>query len=187
MLFGGGSAGLMTGGDTGTMWTQQPSAAGPDRGLPGWDGVDAIVVLVVGAAALKTRLSDLPIGSLIFAGVWVLLGALAVTRLVQRFGSAWLTWTLTRQPTLSALLILAFASCLWSLDPTLTVRTAAEHLLLAAVGPVQAATKESGGGGQLIDRRARIAARPEDPEQRLLDVGGLERARTRHGSKIVCC
>jgi len=134
MLVGGGSTGPTTGGDTGTMWTQQPPAAGPDRGLPGWDGVDAIVVLLVGAAALKTRLSDLPIASLIVAGLWVLLGALAVKRLVQRFGSAWLTWTLTRQPALSALLILAFASCLWSLDPTLTVRTAAALLGTTIVG-----------------------------------------------------
>lgn len=114
------------------VWANRRTAAQPEAQPPGWDGFDAIVVLLVAAAALGHWVSDLPLGS--FRGLWGLLYVAAVTRLVQRFGSEWLTWTLTHQPALSALLILALASCLWSLDPALTVWKAASLLGTTLLG-----------------------------------------------------
>jgi hypothetical protein len=93
---------------------------------------DEIVVLLVAATALGHWMSDLPSGS--FWGLWVLLYGAAVARLVQRFGSQWLTWTLTHQPALSVLLAWAFASCLWSLDPAITLRRAASLLGTTLLG-----------------------------------------------------
>ena len=114
------------------VWPNQRTGAQPDAEPPAWGGLDEIVVLLVAAAALGHWMSDLPRGS--FWGLWVLLYVAAVARLVQRFGSQWLTWTLTHQPALSVLLTLAFASCLWSLDPALTVRRAASLLGTTLLG-----------------------------------------------------
>src|SRR5262245_40095285 len=59
-------------------------------------------------------------------------------------------------------------------------RGGAEHRLFALVGRVEAATLEARRLAQVVDRRAGIAARPEDVEQRLLDVAGIELPRPHH-------
>src|SRR6266851_2413250 len=56
----------------------------------------------------------------------------------------------------------------------------AEHVFLAAVRGVQTAAQETRRLGQLLDRRARIAARPEHTEERFLYFGGIELARANH-------
>lgn len=121
-------------GETGEMpvCTNQRTGAQQEAQPPGWDVFDEIVVLLVAAAALGHWVSNLPLGS--FRGLWVLLYVAAGARLVQRFGLEWLRWTLTHQPALSALLILALASCLWSLDPTLTMWKAASLLGITMLG-----------------------------------------------------
>ena len=110
----------------------QHTGAQSEAEPPAWDRFDEILVLLVAAASLGHWMSDLPLGS--FRGLWVLLYVAAVARLVQRFGSEWLAWTLTHQPALSVLLTLALASCLWSLDPALTMRRAASLLGTTMLG-----------------------------------------------------
>jgi O-antigen ligase len=114
------------------VWPDQRTDAQPEAEPPAWGGLDEIVVLLVAATALGHWISGLPLGS--FWGLWVLLYVAAVARLAQRSGSEWLSWMLTHQPALSVLLTLAFASCLWSLDPALTVRRAASLLGTTLLG-----------------------------------------------------
>lgn len=93
----------------------------------GWDEIGAIVILLVAAAHLGS-------GGLAKRVLWVLIYLAAPTRLVQRFGTDWLRWTLRHQPALSLLLVLAAVSCLWSLTPLVTVQKAASLLGTTMLG-----------------------------------------------------
>src|SRR5262245_5041219 len=73
-------------------------------------------------------------GFVLYNVLWVLAYLAVSARLVQRFGTEWLTWTLRQQPALWLLLIVAFASTLWSLAPSLTILKAAELIGTTVLG-----------------------------------------------------
>jgi exopolysaccharide production protein ExoQ len=100
----------------------------------GCDGVGAIVILLVAAAGLHDRLPDLSIVSFLSRTMWVLIYLAAATRLVQRCGTEWLTWTMRHQPALCVLLALAVASSLWSLAPALSLQRSVSLLGTTVLG-----------------------------------------------------
>jgi O-antigen ligase len=99
-----------------------------------WDGIGAIVVLLVAATSLHDWVSDASIGVFLLRVLWVLMYLAAATRLVQRFGTEWLTWTVRHEPALCVLLALTFASYFWSLAPLLTLHKAASLLGTTVLG-----------------------------------------------------
>lgn len=94
----------------------------------GWDGIAAIVILLVATVSLRDRVPAQSIGFLVFRVLWVVLYAAALARLVRRFRGQWLMWTIGHQPALCALLTLAIVSALWSLAPLLTLHKSASLL-----------------------------------------------------------
>ena len=90
----------------------------------GWDGVAAILILLVAAAPVGDWVSDQSIVPVLFRALWWLIYLAVAARLMQAFGTEWLWWTVRHQSALCVLLILAFASSLWSLAPALTLQKA---------------------------------------------------------------
>jgi len=100
----------------------------------GWDEVAAIGILLMATANVRGVVAVPSPGFVLYNVLWVLAYLAVSARLVQRFGTEWLTWTLRQQPALWLLLIVAFASTLWSLAPSLTILKAAELLGTTVLG-----------------------------------------------------
>ena len=100
----------------------------------GWDGVGAIAILLVAAAALRIWVAHLSVGPFLLRVLWALIYLAAAARLVQRCGAEWLSWTIRHQPALCILLALAAASSFWSLAPLLTLQKAASLLGTTMLG-----------------------------------------------------
>lgn len=100
----------------------------------GWNGVAAIAILLVAAVSLRDRVSGLSAAHFVLRATWWLIYALAAARLVRQSGSEWLRWTVRYQPALCVLLVLALASCFWSLDPSFSLRKATSLLGTTTLG-----------------------------------------------------
>lgn len=100
----------------------------------GWDGIGAIVILLVAAASLRDRVSDQSVAHFLHRVLWWVIYLVASTRLLQQFGTEWLRWTVRHQPALCVLLTLTFASCLWSLAPFVSLQKAASLLGTTVLG-----------------------------------------------------
>lgn len=111
------------------------AAVQPEAPAPlGWDGIGAIVILLVAAADPHPWVSDASIGLFALRVFWGLIYLAAVTRLVQHCGTQWLTWTVRHQPALCVLLTLTLASSLWSLTPWFTLHKTAALLGTTLLG-----------------------------------------------------
>ncbi len=100
-------------------------AAHPPAEAPRWDELGAIMILLVAGAPVHDWFSDQSLVPVVFRALWWLTYLAAAARLFQQFGTDWLRWMIRRQTALCLLLLLTFASALWSLDPLLTVHKAA--------------------------------------------------------------
>lgn len=100
----------------------------------GWEGIGGIVILLVAAVSLRNWLPDSSVAVLLLRLVWVFLYVAAVVTLTLRFGAEWLVWTARQQPALCVLLMVASASCLWSLAPLVSLQKAASLLGTTALG-----------------------------------------------------
>jgi len=98
------------------------------------DDVAAIAILLVAAADLGSWLAGSSIAVVGLRALWVLIYLVTAARLLQRYGTEWVAWTIRHQPALSALLVLTLASCLWSLAPALTLRKAVSLLGTTVLG-----------------------------------------------------
>jgi O-antigen ligase len=100
----------------------------------GRDGIFAVLILLVASVSLGNWLPESSAAVLLLRVVWVLLYLAAVAVLTLRFGSAWVAWTLRHQPALCILLAVALASCLWSVAPPVSLRTAVSLVGTTALG-----------------------------------------------------
>ena len=94
----------------------------------GWDGIGAILILLVAAAPVRDWVSEQSIVPVLFRALWWLIYLGAAARLLQECGTKWLWWTIRHQSALCVLLILTVASSLWSLAPAFTLQKAASLL-----------------------------------------------------------
>ncbi len=111
-------------------------AAGPHEAPQslGGDEIGAIVILLMAAASLQGWVSDLSVANVLLRVLWWAVQLAAVARLLQKFGTEWLRWTIRHQPALCVLLSLALASCLWSLAPATTLQKAASLVGTTVLG-----------------------------------------------------
>ena len=100
----------------------------------GWDGIAAILILIVAAAPVRGWMTEPGLVDQLSRALWWLIYVAAALRLVQQSGTEWLRWTTRHQPALCVLLALTVASCLWSLAPLLTLQRAASLLGTTMVG-----------------------------------------------------
>lgn len=100
----------------------------------GWNGIGGIVILLVAAVSLRDWVPDSSAPALLLRLLWICLYLAAVAALTLRFGTEWLAWTIRRQPALCILLMLASASCLWSLAPLVSLQKAASLLGTTVLG-----------------------------------------------------
>jgi O-antigen ligase len=95
----------------------------------GWNGVGAVLILLVAAFSLHGRVSDQSLPYSLMRVLWWLIYLSTTATLMQRFGTQWLMWAVRHQPALCALLVLAVGSFLWSLDRPHTL-----HKALSLIG-----------------------------------------------------
>jgi len=88
----------------------------------GWDGVAAILILLLAASDVGGWVENLPVGRLLVRALWCLLYVGVFLHLVQRFGARWVAWMTRYQTALCLLLAWALLSSLWSLAPLETVQ-----------------------------------------------------------------
>lgn len=100
----------------------------------GWDGVAAIVILLVASVSLSNWLPPTSGAALLLRVIWWILYAGAVVAMIVRFGIALPIWLLRHQRPLCILVALALASCLWSVDPLVSLRTALSLVGTTALG-----------------------------------------------------
>jgi exopolysaccharide production protein ExoQ len=101
-------------------------------GPPGIDGIVITIALLLAAGTFIEPLYDTDFGRIALRVVWVLVYAACFVLLTRQHGSSWLPVLVRQQPLMLFVLALAFASALWSYDPTQTVRSAL-HLLGATL------------------------------------------------------
>jgi exopolysaccharide production protein ExoQ len=111
--------------------SQGETPAAPDA--LGSDGVVSIIILLVAATDPRVC-GDSSASLLVFRVLWWVLYVTAAIKLVQRQGVDWLRWIVAHQPALCVLVALAFASCVWSLEPLLTLHRAASLLSTTLLG-----------------------------------------------------
>lgn len=100
----------------------------------GWDGIGGIVILLVAAVSLRDWVPDSSVALLLLRLFWVFLYLAAVATLTLRFGTEWLVWIIRQQSALCVLLMVACASCLWSLAPLISLQKAASLVGTTALG-----------------------------------------------------
>src|SRR5207302_3867065 len=88
----------------------------------GWDGIAAIVILVLAAFAPEDFLSESGIARLAVRALWLPLYVAVGARLLQRFGVDGVKAFVRQQPALCALLALSVISSTWSLAPLFTLK-----------------------------------------------------------------
>jgi O-antigen ligase len=90
----------------------------------GGDGIGAIAILLMAAVSLHGWVSDLSVAHFLLRVLWWTVQLAVLARLLRRFGTEWVRWTVRHQPALCVLLTVTLASCLWSLAPPITLQKA---------------------------------------------------------------